>query len=65
MLIKGFDLLSNCLHLFFKQLCGDHFEQFACGYWDLKNEITSLLNPLFVALLSSLGVCTSVVGFES
>ena len=39
MLTKGFDLLSNCLHLFFKQLYGDHFEQFVCGYWDLINII--------------------------
>ena len=33
---KYFDLLSNSLNLFFKEMYRDQFGEFACGYWGLK-----------------------------
>ena len=32
---KIFDLLSNSLDLFFKEMYGDQFGEFVCGYWGL------------------------------
>ena len=29
---KSFDLLSNSLNYFFKEMCGDQFGEFVCGY---------------------------------
>ena len=31
-----FDLLTNSLNSFFKEMYGDQLEEFVCGYWDLK-----------------------------
>ena len=33
---KTFDLLPKSLNLFFKEMDGDQFGEFVCGYWDLK-----------------------------
>ena len=33
---KCFDLLSNSLNLFLKEMCRDQFGEFAHGYWGLK-----------------------------
>ena len=33
---KNLDLSSNSLNSFFKEMYGDQFEEFVCGYWDLK-----------------------------
>ena len=33
-----FDLLSNSLNLFFKEMYKDQFGEFACGYWGLKGK---------------------------
>ena len=33
---KIFDLLPNSLNQFFKEMYGDQFGEFVCGYWDLK-----------------------------
>ena len=33
---KCFDLLSNSLNSFFKEIYRDQFGEFVCGYWDLK-----------------------------
>ena len=33
---KYHDLLSNSLNFFLKEMYGDQFEDFACGYWGLK-----------------------------
>ena len=33
---KIFDLLPNSLNLLFKEMYGDQFGEFVCGYWDLK-----------------------------
>ena len=33
---KCFDLFSNSLNVFFKEMYRDQFGEFACGYWDLK-----------------------------
>ena len=30
------DLLPKSLNLFFKEMYGDQFGEFVCGYWDLK-----------------------------
>ena len=31
------DLLLNSLNSFFKEMYGDQFGEFVCGYWDLKS----------------------------
>ena len=31
-----FDLLPNSLNSFCKEMYGDQFGEFVCGYWDLK-----------------------------
>ena len=36
MIIKCFDLLSNSLNSFFKEMFRDQFGEFVCGYWGLK-----------------------------
>ena len=36
---KCLDLLSNSLNLFFKEMYGDQFGEFARGYWGLKGEL--------------------------
>ena len=38
MITKGecFDLLSNSLNTFFKEMYRDQFEEFVCGDWGLK-----------------------------
>ena len=33
---KNLDLSSNSLNSFFKEMYGDQFGEFVCGYWDLK-----------------------------
>ena len=33
---KCLDLLSNSHNLFFKEMYGDQFGEFVCGYWGLK-----------------------------
>ena len=33
---KIFDLFSNSLNLFFKEMYGDQFGEFVCRYCDLK-----------------------------
>ena len=33
---KIFDLLSNSHNLFLKEMYGDQFGEFVCGYWGLK-----------------------------
>ena len=33
---KYFDLLSNSLNAFFKEMYGDQFGEFVCGYWGVK-----------------------------
>ena len=33
---KYFDLLSNSLNSFFKEMYRDQFGEFVCGYWGLK-----------------------------
>ena len=33
---KCFDLLSNSLNKFFKEMYGDQFGEFVCGYWGVK-----------------------------
>ena len=33
---KIFDLLSNSLNSFMKEMYGDQFGEFVCGYWGLK-----------------------------
>ena len=33
---KYFDLLSNSLNSFFKEIYRDEFREFVCGYWGLK-----------------------------
>ena len=33
---KCLDLLSNSLNSFFKEMYGDQFGEFMCGYWDLR-----------------------------
>ena len=33
---KTFDLSPKSLNLFFKEMYGDQFGEFVCGYWDLK-----------------------------
>ena len=37
MITKGkiFDLLSNSLNSFMKEMYGDQFGEFVCGYWGL------------------------------
>ena len=35
---KYFDLLSNSLNLFLKEMYRDQFEEFVCGYWGLKGK---------------------------
>ena len=34
---KYFDRLSNSLNTFFKEIYGDQFGEFVCGYWGLKD----------------------------
>ena len=34
--IKYFDLLSNYLKSFYKEMCRGQFEEFVCGYWGLS-----------------------------
>ena len=33
---KYFDLLSNSLNSFIKEMYRDQFREFVCGYWGLK-----------------------------
>ena len=33
---KNLDLSSNSLNSFLKEMYGDQFGEFVCGYWDLK-----------------------------
>ena len=33
---KNLDLSSNSLNSFMKEMYGDQFGEFVCGYWDLK-----------------------------
>ena len=33
---KYLDLLPNSLNSFSKEMYEDQFEEFVCGYWDLK-----------------------------
>ena len=35
--IKYFDLLSNSFNSFLKEVYGDQFGEFVCGYWGLKS----------------------------
>ena len=35
---KCFDLLSNSLNSFFKEMYRDQFGEFVCGYWGLKGQ---------------------------
>ena len=34
--VKTPDLLTNSLNSFFKEMYGDQFGEFVCGYWGLK-----------------------------
>ena len=43
---KGLDLLSNSLNSFFKEIYGDQFGEFVCGYWGLK--VKPLYNSHFL-----------------
>ena len=36
-----FDLLSNSLNSFFKEIYRDQFGEFVCGYWGLKVNLIS------------------------
>ena len=36
---KIFDLLPNSLNQFFKEMYGDQFGEFVCGYWDFEGNI--------------------------
>ena len=44
---KIFDLLPNTLNSFFKEMYGDQFGEFVCGYWDFKAGFD------FISLLSA------------
>ena len=42
MMRKPFDLLSNSLYYFFKEMYGDQSGEFVCGSWGLKDQIVEL-----------------------
>ena len=42
---KRLDLSSNSLNLFFKEMYGDQFGEFVCGYWGLKAKTSFLYLP--------------------
>ena len=39
---KCFDLLSNSFDLFLKEMYGDQYGEFVCGYWGLKGKTESI-----------------------
>ena len=43
---KCFDLLSNSLNLFFKEMYRDQFGEFACGYWGFQNLYGMVWTPI-------------------
>ena len=51
---KYLDLLSNSLNLFLKEMYGDQFGEFVCGYWGLKGYLHfSLLLSQFQPIFST------------
>ena len=41
---KSFDLLSNSINYFFKEMHRDQFGELVCGYWDLRGEAKAFLS---------------------
>ena len=66
---KYLDRLSNSLNLFWKDMYGDQFGEFVCGYWGLKGYLhfsllLSQFQPVFVsfvAISTSLCHCFKVM----
>ena len=42
---KCFDLLTNSLNLFLKEICGVKLGEFLCGYWDSRVLINTSAFP--------------------
>ena len=52
---KRFDLLSNSLNTFFKEIYRDQFGEFVCGYWGL-NKCVPIVTGGHLGLLLSEGL---------
>ena len=62
---KCFDLLSNCLNSFFKEMYRDQFGEFACGYWGLKGQKFSLQVTHWKGDVKKLTWAPSTLNFSS